>query len=157
MGGEVRRVGLWAGRFVEVGSWADMFVEASYILGPWSSNWMSKWISSFICIMKRWSEIIGYRVLRFKQFRWNKVDWGESLFFYLYSCIVMSSPFLCVFGMMIVWLITRDQIMFQVILGTHRDRERAILRVLLWTIYNYLIYLWFLELVIKFMDMFICI
>jgi len=39
-GGEVRRVGLQARRFV----------EAWYILGPWPSNCMGKWISSFICI-----------------------------------------------------------------------------------------------------------
>ena len=64
MGGEVRRVGLRAGRFVEVGPRTDRFVEAWYILGPWSSNCMGKWISSFICIIRRWFEILGYRVLR---------------------------------------------------------------------------------------------
>jgi len=36
MGGEVRRVGLRAGRFVEAGPRATRFVKASYILSPWS-------------------------------------------------------------------------------------------------------------------------
>jgi len=36
MGGEVRRVGLRARRFVEVGPRAGRFVGASYILSPWS-------------------------------------------------------------------------------------------------------------------------
>jgi len=34
-GGEVRRVGLQVGRFVEVWPWADKFMEAWYILGSW--------------------------------------------------------------------------------------------------------------------------
>jgi len=48
--GEVRRVGLRAGRFVEVGPRVGRFVEAWYILGPWSNNCMGEWISSFICM-----------------------------------------------------------------------------------------------------------
>ena len=59
-GGEVRRVGLRAGRFVEVGPWTDKFMETLYILDPW----LGKWISIFICIMRQWYEILGYRVLR---------------------------------------------------------------------------------------------
>jgi len=36
MSGEVRRVGLRAGRFIEVGPRAGRFMKASYILSPWS-------------------------------------------------------------------------------------------------------------------------
>jgi len=36
MVGEVLRVGLRAGRFVEIGPQMGRFVEASYILSPWS-------------------------------------------------------------------------------------------------------------------------
>jgi len=35
-GGEVRIVGLRAGRFVDAGPQAVRFVEACHILGPWS-------------------------------------------------------------------------------------------------------------------------
>jgi len=44
IGGEVRRVGLRAGRFVEARPRAGRFVEASYILGPWSSNCLVIWM-----------------------------------------------------------------------------------------------------------------
>jgi len=44
MGGEVHRVGVRAGRFVEAGPRAGKFVEASYILGPWSSNSLVIWM-----------------------------------------------------------------------------------------------------------------
>jgi len=36
MGGEVRRVGLRVGKFVEAGPRIGRFVEASYILSLWS-------------------------------------------------------------------------------------------------------------------------
>ena len=61
---EVRRVGLRAGRFIEVGPRVSRYMEAWYILGPWPSNCMGKWINSFICIMRQWSKILGYRLLR---------------------------------------------------------------------------------------------
>ena len=38
MSGEVRRVGLRAGRVIEAGPRAGKFVEVLYILSPWSSN-----------------------------------------------------------------------------------------------------------------------
>ena len=43
-GGEVRRVRLRARRFVEARPQVGRFVEASYILGPWSSNWLVIWM-----------------------------------------------------------------------------------------------------------------
>jgi len=42
--GEVRRVGLRAGRLVEARPRVGRFVEASYILGPWSSNCLVIWM-----------------------------------------------------------------------------------------------------------------
>jgi len=52
-GGEVRRVGLRAGRFVEVGPRASRFVEACYILVPWS----------IICVTYRLEYLRGIKVL----------------------------------------------------------------------------------------------
>ena len=41
---EVHRIALRAGRFIKVGPRAGRFVEASYILGPWSSNCLVIWM-----------------------------------------------------------------------------------------------------------------
>jgi len=47
MGGEVHRVGLRAGRFVEAGpQWAAS--GSINILGPWSSIWYA-WNNGFMC------------------------------------------------------------------------------------------------------------
>ena len=83
-GGEVCRIGLREGRFVEAGPRADMFVEASYILSPWS----------IICVTCRLKSL---GVLRYwPRINKNKIVWCILILLTYMLTVCELTLFVCV-------------------------------------------------------------
>jgi len=114
-------------RFVKLdheqeGSWKHMIS-----LRPWSSMW-TLWLDVMVSY-RLW----GYRCMITSCYKVFKrvihVEWSY-IFLVLYSCNLcllysfLAHPFyLC--SVMIVWLVTREQILFQVMMARHKAGVRA--------------------------------